>query len=159
MSSDSTEPTSKTTARQGEHPLCEHCGDYHPRWEYTETVESSLPHLTCPSCGRTFSYWTHLDIHTGLFVTINRYRHGDHAAKIAHTLTRYEQGTRELVALDAECTRALYCNTAAEALVAVEFDKHGVSESGERVADVSDARAWIDAYGDDLVWVHPRYLD
>jgi hypothetical protein len=149
--------TSKFT--HGEHPLCEHCGDYHPRWEYTERIEGGLPRLTCPSCGGEFGYWTNLDIHTALFVKIINSRHGDHAEKMAEALVRHEQGTRELVGLSENCDRALYCNTEAETIVAVEFDKHGVYEPGERIAEVGDAGSWVDVYGGDLSWVHPRYLE
>jgi hypothetical protein len=77
---------------------------------------------------------------------------------MARALQRYEQGTRELVGLAQNGRRALYCNTEARTLVSVAFDKHGVYAVEDTLSrNVRDAEAWIDVYGDDLEWVHPRY--
>ncbi|MFB6130352.1 MAG: hypothetical protein ABEJ28_05980 [Salinigranum sp.] len=140
-----------------EHPLCEHCGDYHPRWEYRERTADGRTSLTCPSCGHEFRYADHLDVFEELFVTIASNRRGDHAEKMARALLRHERGTRELVGLTSDVERALYCNTAARRIVSVAFDKHGVYEAVEAVATVRDAAAWIDTCGESLAWTHPRY--
>jgi hypothetical protein len=147
-----------TEADPREHPLCEHCGDYHPRWEYQERTTQGTPILACPTCGREFQPVARTTVFQELFVAISGTRRGDHAEKMARVLQHYEQGTRELVGLAQNGNRALYCNTEAKTLVSVAFDKHGVYAVEDTLSrNVRDVEAWIDARGDDLEWVHPQY--
>ncbi len=148
----------RSSADPRQHPLCRHCGDYHPRWEYRERTVRGTARLACPTCGRAFRPVDRTSVYRDLFVALADARRGDHAEKMALALQRYEQGTRELVGLTRGGDRALYCNTEAKTLVSVAFDKHGVSAVDDTLArGVRDAAAWVEAVAPDLAWVHPRY--
>lgn len=85
-------------------------------------------------------------------------RGGFHSEKMAENLLRFET-TRDLVGIGHAAERAIYYETASRSIVAVRFDKHGVY-SGERELlqrELNDLTAWVEAYGDRLVWTHPRY--
>jgi hypothetical protein len=85
-------------------------------------------------------------------------RSGVHSAKMAENLFRSEEG-RDLIGIGHEAERAIYYETASRSLVAVRFDKHGVYTSKQKLLqrEIDDPTAWVEAYGDGLVWVHPRY--
>jgi len=85
-------------------------------------------------------------------------RSGVHSAKMAEKLFRFEEG-RDLVGIGHEAKRAIYYETASRSLVAVQFDKHGVYAGEQELLqrELDGPAAWVDAYGDGLVWVHPRY--
>lgn len=83
---------------------------------------------------------------------------GVHGAKMAENLLRFADG-RDLVALRGNAERAIYYELASRSLVAVRFDKHGVYVEGRELLqrEIDDPTAWIDAFGDGLAWIHPRY--
>lgn len=139
-------------------PECPSCGDTHERSEYYSSSEGTATVLRCPGCGRSFQPIDPMTVRTDLFGALARYRNSEYADVMAVALVRYQQGTRELVGLTAECERGLYLATDAGVLRSVAFDKHGIQSADDTLcARTHDAGAWIDKYGGDLLWTHPRY--
>lgn len=85
-------------------------------------------------------------------------RRGVHADRMARALLGCESDGRELVGVTADGDRALVYASAARTLVAVGVDRHGTGAVEATLArDLDDPGAWVDVYGDDLAWSHPRY--
>lgn len=86
-------------------------------------------------------------------------RGGGHAREMATALFRYAAEGATLVALDGGGERAVFYDPNARTLTAIPFDEHGPDHpAAEQVLTrLSDPAAWIDARGDDLEWIHPRY--
>lgn len=77
---------------------------------------------------------------------------------MAEILLRFADG-RDLVGVGADAERAIYYELASRSLVAVRFDKHGVHEGRRELLTrgLDDPAALVEAYGDGLIWVHPRF--
>lgn len=91
--------------------------------------------------------------------TIQAVRGGDHAREMAVAVFQYATGRTALVGLVDDCERAVFYEGDAHALTAVPLDEHGLDHgAGERLWNrLSDPTTWVDARGDDLDWIHPRY--
>jgi hypothetical protein len=91
--------------------------------------------------------------------TVQQLRGGVHARDMASAVFRHARGSTALVGLDDGGERAVFYETNARTLVAVPLDEHGLDHAGaeRRWNRLGDPTAWVDARGDDLDWVHPRY--
>jgi len=100
---------------------------------------------------------TRLEVFQELAAELQAHRSGVHGDKMAKNLLRFEDG-RDLVGVGPDANRAIYYELASRSIVAVQFDKHGVYRSQQELLqrELDDPGAWVAAYGDGLVWVHPR---
>lgn len=100
---------------------------------------------------------TRLELFQELAAELQAHRSGVHGDKMAKNLLRFEDG-RDLVGVGPDATRAIYYELASRSIVAVQFDKHGVYRGQQELLhrELDDPRAWVEAYGEGLVWVHPR---
>jgi hypothetical protein len=89
---------------------------------------------------------------------LSELRPGERAGDLAAHLVRRDFGA-ELVALTGYGERAVYFRPLAQTLTAVPFHANGFDDDRARTEwdYVDDPAAWVDAYRDDLDWVHPRY--
>lgn len=96
------------------------------------------------------------DVFQGLAEELQIHRSGVHSAKMAASLLRFEDG-RDLVGVDGE--QAIYYEVASRSLVAVRFDKHGIDSGSRELLQrgLDEPAAWVDAYGAELTWTHPRF--
>lgn len=99
---------------------------------------------------------TRLELFQELAAALQAHRSGVHGDKMAKYLLRFEDG-RDLVGVGPNANRAIYYELASRSLVAVQFDKHGVYCGQQELLqrELDDPGAWVEAYGDGLVWVHP----
>lgn len=100
---------------------------------------------------------TRLEVVQELAAELQAHRSGVHGDKMATNLLRFEDG-RDLVGVGPDANRAIYYELASRSIVAVRFDKHGVYRGQQELLqrELDDPSAWVAAYGDGLVWVHPR---
>jgi hypothetical protein len=99
-----------------------------------------------------------LAAHQTLARALSTVRRGVHADRTARALLARESDGREVVGVTDDGDRALVYVPAARTLVAVGVDRHGTGALEATLArDLDDPGAWVDVYGDDLAWVHPRY--
>jgi len=98
-----------------------------------------------------------LEVFQELAAELQVHRSGVHGDKMAKNLLRFAKG-RDLVGVGPEAQRAFYYELASRSIVAVQFDKHGVYRGQQELLqrELDDPGAWVEAYGDGLVWVHPR---
>jgi hypothetical protein len=98
------------------------------------------------------------EIFRRLAADLQVHRGGVHGAKMAENLLRFADG-RELLGVAADAERAIYFEAASQSVIAVRFDKHGVYEGRRELLTrgLVEPSAWVEAHGDDCLWVHPRY--
>jgi hypothetical protein len=89
---------------------------------------------------------------------LSELRPGEPTSDLAAHLVRRDFRA-ELVALTSYGERAVYFRPLAQTLSAVPFDADGLDDDRARTEwdYVDDPTSWVDAYRDDLDWVHPRY--
>lgn len=108
--------------------------------------------------GRSGSEPDRFEVYQGLARTLAGRSRGDHADGMARGLLAHESELRELVGVTADGDRALFYGSTNRTLLAVGVDAHGVGSVERTLArDLDDPAAWLDVYGDDLAWIHPRY--
>lgn len=100
---------------------------------------------------------TRLEVCQELAAELQLHRSGVHGDKMAKNLLRFEEG-RDLIGVGPDANRAIYYELASRSIVAVQFDKHGVYRGQQELLqrELDDPGAWVEAYGNGLVWVHPR---
>lgn len=86
-------------------------------------------------------------------------RGGVHGGEMAAAVFRHTTGGTSLVGLTAEGRRAVLYQPDARTLVAAPLNEHGLDhdDASPLWTGLSDPTTWVDAHGDDLAWVHPRY--
>lgn len=90
---------------------------------------------------------------------VQRLRGGAHAREMAAAAFRHARGATTLVGLSADAERAVFYEGNAKTVVAMPLDEYGLDHAGaERLCDrLRDPTAWVDARGDGMAWVAPRY--
>jgi len=91
--------------------------------------------------------------------TLQALRGGVHARDMAAAVFRHATGATALVGLEGDGERAVFYEGNARTLTAIPLDAHGLDHTGTELLwnRLSDPTGWVDARGDDLAWVHPRY--
>lgn len=84
---------------------------------------------------------------------------GVHARDMATAVFRHARGSKALVGVESGGERAVFYEANARSLTAVPLDEHGLDHArAESLRNgLDDPTAWVDARGDELEWVHPRY--
>lgn len=98
-------------------------------------------------------------VYADLASTLQALHGGVHARDMARAIFRHATGANTLVGLGEDGERAVFYQANARTLVAVPLDEHGLHhDDSERLWNrLTDPTGWIDAHGETLAWVHPRY--
>lgn len=98
-------------------------------------------------------------VYAELTGVLQQVRGGVHARDMAAAVFRHATGSTALVGLEADGERAVFYESNARTLVAVPLDAHGLDHADAEGLwnRLADPTGWVDARGEDLAWVHPRY--
>ena len=78
---------------------------------------------------------------------------------MVESLIRKGRSSDQLVALVADCERAVYYSPHGRTMKGYSFDEHGVRETDVDTLWrlLGDAASWVDAHRENCDWVHPHF--